>query len=482
MSINLVPYLDLAAVILIVFTVAELWRLELIKIFPSTFILFQFAFILYGIIQFFNVLEHFNITDFFDQYEDYIEILFIPLLIFAFYSYYLNIELEKRKETEEELKLALEKANESNYLKSAFLANMSHEIRTPMNAILGFTELIVNDEVTSEKKKMFGDIVQNNSKLLLSLINDIIDISKIESGQLEILPEEFDLQQELIEIYKTFEDQISRKNLEFHLKIDNELHKQKLFSDAFRIKQIFTNLLTNAIKFTEKGYIEMGALLKYPFIEFYVKDSGEGIAKEEQELVFERFMQSKKVDINKVKKGTGLGLAISKALALKLGGKMEVESVPGKGSRFYFTVPHKQLTTISPSEDIEQSFSAVSDWSNYTILIAEDEDFNYLFFEEIFRETGANLIRAFNGNDAIEHLRENKEINLVLMDIKMPGLDGLKATEEIRIFNKEIPIIAQTAYAMIGDKENAIKAGCNDYISKPFSNNEILSIVNKYLS
>jgi signal transduction histidine kinase/CheY-like chemotaxis protein len=480
-TFNIVPYFDLAALIFIVVTIIQLLKIKVFRAFSSTLILFVFSFSMFGIIMFFNVLEHFNITHIFDPFEDYAEILLTPLLIFSFYSYYLNIELKRRKDTEEELNLALEKAKESNRLKSAFLANMSHEIRTPMNAILGFTELIFKDNLVPEKKNLFGEIVETNSKLLLSLINDIIDISKIESGQLEVLPEEFDLQEELIEIYKLFENQIKNKSLEFHLQIDAELENQVVFSDPFRVKQIFTNLLTNAIKFTDSGYIEMGAVFKYPFIEFYVKDTGEGIAKREQELIFERFIQSKIQDIDKVHKGTGLGLAISKALAMKLGGHIGVDTKLGKGSRFFFTIPHNKMNTIAPDNDIEESFASNIKLDNLNILIAEDEDSNYIFFEEILENSNVNLIRTFNGNETVEKVKSDSSIDLIFMDIRMPGMDGLNAASAIRKFNKDVIIIAQTAYAMIGDKEKAIQSGCNDYISKPFKSSDIISLINTYL-
>jgi len=482
MYLSIIPYFDLFAVFFIILTLVQLNKLKIFRQFTTTYALFFFSFFVFGLIQFFNVLEHFNITNIFDPFEDYLEIIIIPLLIFSFYSLYLNIELIKRKETEDELKLALDKANESNLLKSSFLANMSHEIRTPMNAILGFTELILKDDLSKEKRMQFGEIVENNSKLLLSLINDIIDISKIESGQLEIVQEEFDLNKQLQEIYRTFENQVTKKSLEFRLGIDEELKDQIVNSDSFRIQQIFTNLLTNAIKFTDKGYIEMGAVLKFPYIEFYVKDTGEGISDDEKEVIFERFMQSKKQDVKKVQKGTGLGLAISKALAMKLGGEIGVVSNKEKGVTFFFTIPHRHLTSMESLNQTGDIISFNGDWSKFTILVAEDEDFNTILFEEIFRPAKANLIYAKTGEEAVDLIKMRSDIDLVLMDIKMPGFGGLEATKEIRKFNKKIPIIAQTAYAMVGDKDTAIKAGCNDYIAKPFKPEEIIALAGKYIN
>lgn len=482
MNVYLVPYFDMLTVLFIVLAIIQLFKIKLQKDFKSTFILFLFAFVLFGIVHIFNVLEHLYITQIFDPFEDYVEILIPPVLLFSFYSYYLNLQLKKNKETEAELKLTLEKSEESNKLKSSFLANMSHEIRTPMNAILGFTELILNEKLNEPKRKQFGDIIDINSKLLLSLINDIIDISKIESGQLKIANENFELKKELEEIFKLFENQAKMKSLDFKLNIDSQLEDQVVFSDPFRIRQIFTNLISNALKFTSAGGIEIGALLKYPYIEFYVHDTGEGIADEEKEMIFERFMQSKRQDLQKVQKGTGLGLAISKALTIMLGGEISIDSRLNEGSRFSFTIPHDKLNAISKEKFEDKLDERDVKIKGRTILIAEDEDSNYIFFEEIFDASENKLIRTFTGNETVLQVKLNSNIDLILMDIQMPGFDGLKTTKEIRNFNQDVPIIAQTAYAMVGDKESALNAGCTDYIAKPFKKSEIISLVKKYLS
>jgi len=302
--------------------------------------------------------------------------------------------------------------------------------------------------------------------------------SKIEAGQIEIFKSEFDLIRVLDMLFIAFRQKINGSKIEF-IKNYKE-NRVYIKTDENKLKQILTNLLNNAFKFTHKGSIQVGFKLKKKFIEIYVKDTGIGISKEEQKIIFDRFRQ---VEITTARKygGTGLGLSISKAFLNKMGGKIWLESEKEKGSKFYFTIPIEK-TKISNKKDEDSNLETQKTFhfENKTILIAEDEESNFVLLETIFEKSNANLIHAKNGKIAVEKVKTEK-IDLILMDIKMPILDGLEATRQIKQINKAIPIIAQTAYAMTDDKAKALKAGCDDYITKPIDEEKLNDILNKYI-
>ena len=384
-------------------------------------------------------------------------------------------DITKRKKSEKDLIQAMEKAEASDKLKSAFLANMSHEIRTPMNGILGFAQLIQDGMVSSDKRAEYLEIIVNKGKQLMQIINDIIDISKIESNQIAINYSEFSINHLIDELYNFFS--LEYRSVELIVAKELSDANDYIKSDYNRLTQILTNLLSNAFKFTDKGFVELGYKIKQKDIYFYVKDSGIGVKKKDQKIIFDRFRQSDDSS-TRVYGGTGLGLSISKGLVKLLGGSIGVESDGENGSLFYFTVP---LNMVKHSkQEVIETETEKFDFSSKTILIVEDDDASYMYMNELLKETNATINHVKTGSAAIELIKKDS-IDLVLMDIQLPGIDGNNATREIRKFNTKIPIIAQTANAMADDRFKSIDAGCNDYIAKPINANELLTILNRYL-
>ncbi|MFP4024709.1 MAG: response regulator [Thiohalospira sp.] len=391
-----------------------------------------------------------------------------------------------RDQAEKNLVKAKIKAEESDQLKSAFLANMSHEIRTPMNAILGFTELLTmpDSTITPEEKQNYIKLIHNSGNNLLHLIDDIIDVSKIEAGQLKIIQKECDINKVLIEIFESYKEikkQKGKDNIDLNLDLPDENKDVITITDPLRLNQVISNLLDNALKFTDDGFITFGyEIQKSNTFLFYVKDSGVGMDRNKKEYAFERF---RKIEDDKTKlyRGAGLGLAICKSLVELLGGKIWVESIPGTGSTFYFTLPYKKIKRNKKKTDTLINLESYQ-WQNKTILIAEDEPANFYYIEEVLKKTGAKLLRATNGKEAIEMFKRHNEIDLIIMDIKMPEMDGYEATKYIKKINKNIPIISQSAYAMPGDIEKGYLLGMNDYLTKPVKPKKLLSVLNKHLN
>lgn len=411
-------------------------------------------------------------------------------------DFFLNQEIDRQKAAVEEINKNLEviveertkelveaknKAELSDRLKSAFLANMSHEIRTPMNAIIGFANFLGEAEDEAERNECCELIVENG-KHLLSLINDIIDISKIEAGLLELNRTDFILNDLMQDIFKMFVADQNVKIKDIKLLCKNALSSTEsvIIADKKRIKQILINLINNACKFTSSGSVEFGYELQYDDLLFYVKDTGQGIALDQQKYIFERFMQGA-LDSTPNLEGSGLGLAISKSFVKLFGGEIWVESEIGVGSVFYFTLPfEKGIGSTFNHEKIK--FEIMDDkWKDKVILVVEDVATNYLLVQKLLRKTGANLIWSKNGQEAVDECRNSQNIDLVLMDIRMPIMNGLEATKQIKAINVNLPIIAQTAYAMDGDGERSLLAGCDDYISKPLNINEFMMLIEKYL-
>lgn len=374
----------------------------------------------------------------------------------------INLELIKAKD----------KAEESDRLKSAFLANLSHEIRTPMNGILGFSELLLKPDLAYEKIKKYTQLISHNSYQLLSIINDIVEISKIESGQVNIQMLPTNINKIITDVKLILENQILEKGLKLVTVIPLSDEQAEITGDEQRIRQILLNLLYNALKFTQKGSIELGYKIISDRIEFFVKDTGIGISREHHKVIFERFRQVEPADSNKVS-GTGLGLSISKAFTELMGGDIWIESQLGKGSTFYFTIPFIQSGQYA-DEPAKNGGEKKFNWSQKTLLIAEDNDSDFALLEEILSVTYVQILRANNGADAIEIFKNHPEINLVLIDLSLPLVDGFVATRVIRQFNPNIPIVALTGLTHNADKIKAINAGCNDYISKPLDTNDLL--------
>ena len=389
-------------------------------------------------------------------------------------------DITERKNTEQELIRAKDKAEESDRLKTAFLANMSHEIRSPMNAILGFIRIIKDEETLSENGKQYIELVSKSGFQLISVIEDILDTSKIQANQLRLSYREFDLNALLSELYSIFGTQLSLKPKMSTILLPPMLSNPSPFiinSDDLRIRQILTNLLSNAIKFTPKGMIEFGYSIiiddENPLIRFFVRDTGIGLAPDKCNLIFERFRQADD-SYTRMYGGSGLGLAISKGLTELLGGKIWVESEDGKGSTFYFTLPFQRMfdeaKEMQPEETVARRvFDKVDglNWSGKTIFIVEDIQDIQFFLKKIFEKTGANLLFSSTLMDAKKVFHSNNKIDLVLLDIRLPDGDGYELSQEFKKKSPKIPIIAQTAYAMHGEKEKSVSFGCDDFITKP---------------
>jgi PAS domain S-box-containing protein len=390
-----------------------------------------------------------------------------------------------RIQLEYELVKAKDKAEESDKLKTAFLANMSHEIRTPMNGILGFAEMLNDNSLSQANRKKYLEIINSNGKMLINLIDDIIDFAKIESGQLNIVQEEFSLNNLLTQVQSTFLTSRLRKTrskVKIITKKPFPDEKSYILTDPTKLRQILTNLVGNAIKFTNKGYIEFGYNLEDAnTIQFYVKDTGIGIPSDKLQVIFERFIQADSSPSRKYG-GSGLGLAISKGLVELLGGRMWAESAIDMGSVFYFSIPFVPVSK-KVEEKYEKKLPRTSYcWEGKLFLIAEDDKFSYKFLEGFLKQTKANVIRAADGCEAVEICKNNKDVDLILMDIQMPEMNGLVATEEIKKFNKEVPIIAQTANALSEERQRCLEAGCVDFITKPVNITELYAKIDKWLS
>ncbi|WP_372947158.1 LytS/YhcK type 5TM receptor domain-containing protein [Mariniphaga sp.] len=368
-----------------------------------------------------------------------------------------------------ELKSAKEKAEESDRLKSAFLANLSHEIRTPMNAIIGFADLLNLDELDDKTRENYTQIIKNSGNYLLSIINDIVEISHIEAGQVELNDTEFDPGEFLDDVYSTFKVSVpAKKNLSIKLVKDESRISGKIKMDEIKLRQILMNLLNNALKFTEKGEICFGyEISDNAEITFFVRDTGIGIAPENQQFIFERFRQIDKGK-SKINSGSGLGLSITKAYVDLMGGTIKLNSDLGKGSEFNITFPYFQHNSAPKRIKREEIAQPTPANGKKVIVVAEDEDINWYYIEQILSRYNYNLIRAENGKEAVDLCLENENVDLVLLDIKMPVMDGYEALEKIRSINPKLPVIAQTAYALPGDVEK-IKTLFDDYITKPIN-------------
>jgi PAS domain S-box-containing protein len=390
-----------------------------------------------------------------------------------------------RSQLEFELVKAKTKAEESDMLKTAFLTNMSHEIRTPMNGILGFAEMLNDENLSEGNRKKYVEIINNNGKMLMNLIDDIIDFAKIEAGQIKILRQEFSLNSLLTLVHASFlSESLKKEKNHVKLRIRKVLSNEDCFiqTDPNRLRQVLVNLVGNAFKFTQEGFIEFGYTLpKEGYLEFYVKDTGIGIPADKTNLIFDRFVQA---DYSRSRKysGSGLGLAISKGFVELLGGKMRVESEVNVGSTFYFTIPYIPAAKKTQEEIESKKPKSSYNWHDKCFLIAEDDKFSFRLLEGFLKKTNAKILHAEDGIQAIDICKKNDKIDLILMDVQMPEMNGLEATKIIKQFKKDLPVIAQTANAVVEEKQKCFEAGFDDFVTKPINMSELFSKIEKWLT
>lgn len=388
-------------------------------------------------------------------------------------------DITSMKLAEEELTKAKDKAEESDRLKTAFLHNISHEIRTPMNSIVGFSELITDPDLTSETRNEFIKTIVQSSNQLLSIISQIVSMATLEAGQVLIYEKEVSLNSICKMVFDQLRSEAVGKNISLKYNTALPENEDKIITDETKLIQVISNLLGNALKFTKTGSIDFGYVVKANYLEFYFNDTGIGIPNDLQEKIFERFRQVE-LSLTREYEGSGLGLSISKGYIELLGGKIWLTSTLGEGSKFYFTIPYMKASLNKISEEKLTDKYVLK--KTITILVAEDESNNFKLLTKYLSNDHIVVLHACNGIEAVEICKKSKQINLVLMDLKMPEMDGFEATKRIKVFRPDLPVIAQTAYARDVDKTKAFSCGCSDFLSKPYKKEELLTMINEYLT
>jgi CheY-like chemotaxis protein/nitrogen-specific signal transduction histidine kinase len=391
----------------------------------------------------------------------------------------LELQLELNTKITKELEKQKFKAEESDKMKSAFLANMSHEIRTPMNGIIGFTELLKSHDYSADQQKQFIEIIQQSGERMLNTINNIIEISKIESGLETIHISETYPEKTIEELFQFFSMEAKRRGIEFFIEKKEANTKQAFYSDGYKLNSIITNLIKNALKFTQKGYVKIGYSLTGELFSFYISDTGIGIEREKQEAIFNHFVQAD-TSISSRFEGSGLGLSICREYTKMLNGNIRVESEPEKGSTFYVNIPnHIQTSDLKIKSTAPRNNGIPEIPEGIKIIVAEDDKTSFFLLKYILEGISADIIHATTGYEAIELAQKNPDTNIILMDSKMPELDGMEAVKKIREFNPEVFIIAQTAYAQDNYKAKTIEAGCNEFLEKPVDKNKLINLILK---
>ncbi len=388
----------------------------------------------------------------------------------------LQQQLELNSHIMRELEKQKTKAEESDKMKSAFLANMSHEIRTPMNGILGFADLLKDADFSSKEQSRFIDIIQQSGHRMLGTINNIIDVSKLEAGMENLKINNVNIKNIMIELLNFFSPEASNRGIELTLIENSSENTKGFYTDEYKLNSILTNLIKNAIKFTKEGSIEVEYSIKNDLAEFWVKDTGIGIAQNKQDSVFGQFVQA---DFSHSSgfEGSGLGLSISQGYANLLNGEIQLKSEPGVGSTFYVRIPNNQLTEEDSKKELKTSSSSHDIKSKYNIIIVDDDITSFNYLKYALKEVTEHITHAKDGLEAIELAKKYTDTDIILMDIKMPKLNGFEATKEIRKFNKTVYIVAQTAYAQEGFKAKVNEVGCDAYIPKPIHKEKLLEVV-----
>ena len=420
-----------------------------------------------------------------DGHEEYLETIKTPM--FGRQGQLVGVlgigrNITERKRFEHELLEAKERAETADRSKSLFLANMSHEIRTPMNGIIGFADLLDNDNLPPAQRNRFVKIIKNSGKQLLSIIDDILEISRLETKRVKPIYDEFNLNEMFAELYSIFRIDNNNNKIPLYLKCPLSDKNSLIYSDRSKLIKILSNLIENAFRYTEIGYIELGYYIDGSKLTLYVKDTGVGIAPEKQDQVFERFTQVEE-KLSQNSGGLGLGLSIVKENTELLDGVVELVSETGKGTTFLVTIPYR-VSAKNDSEDLLINTETGRQKRNSLILIVEDEEVNYMYLEALLNNFPEDyqILHAHNGLEAIEWVEKEPEIDLVLMDMKMPEMNGYEATKLIKKINDAIPVIAQTAYTTIEENQKAKEAGCDDIISKPISKEKFQQTLLKYLA
>jgi len=402
----------------------------------------------------------------------------------------------RRKKVEEDLLVAKDRAESADKLKSAFLANMSHEIRTPLNAIVGFANLLKEDMIDDIEKEEYINIINKSSDNLMMLINDIIDLARIESGQLNLLRSAVDLHEMLESIYTTFKQRAKAEkgnNVSIVLSIPEHAGTVRILADENRLIQIFNNLMGNALKFTNHGHVAFGYTLSGGFIRFYVRDTGIGIVHEKHSIIFDQFRQADET-VSKMYGGTGLGLTICKRLVEAMGGSIGLLSEPGDGAEFFFNIPlipaEEAAPAEKPEEEQEEKVMVIHEiepnkkyeWHDKMVLLVDDSSSAHLQMRKYLEKTGVTVISARTGKSARELLRKRTDISMVLMDIQMPGLNVESFIQDIKKEGIKVPIIAQTPVGQTGRREEILKAGYDEFVLKPVDRDELLNKMDRFLN
>lgn len=408
-------------------------------------------------------------------------IVIIVLITILLVNKYLKNIIKSRTK---ELRIAKENAEESDRLKTNFIRNISHEIRTPMNGIIGFSEFLNNPELTDHERREYTQIIVNSGKQLMSIIEDILEISKLRAKQVKVFSEKTNLINLLDNLYAVFKTKAKDKGIQLILENKLPADQQLIFIDKSKLNKIISNLLDNAIKFTEQGEVKVSSHIKDTLLEIKIEDTGLGIDPKDQKEIFESFSQSQK-EIAKNQGGLGLGLTIAKENTMLIGGHLSFVSKVDEGTTFVLTVPYNPIDQEDNIETSESSEIKPEKIEKHIILIAEDGEVNFLFLKMLLNKLPNYdfvIYRAKNGKEAVDICQENKYVDLVLMDIKMPVMDGYEATSKIKELRPGLPIIAQTAYSTEEDIQKALSAGCDDFVSKPVDSKILKPMLIKYFS